>query len=173
MSDETQQARKRVESPPSFFPAAEAPSFCSRPTPVVPANDDLRSFGSLDAEGSGPRAIATPSSRPTVGPGELEPVRVIASDRPTVAPDEVLAQIFERATIGTPVPAPAVSPPDVTVAPTATPRRSRGRALAARALFTVLFGGVLGLLGYAVRPQLMHAVDVVRARVTVQSAPGR
>lgn len=175
MSDESQQARKRAEATPSFFPADEAPSYCSRPTPVVPANDDLRSFGRegvVDAEGSGPRAIGTPSSRPTVGPGELEPVRVIASDRPTVAPDEVLAEIFERATIGTPIPAPGLEPPNVTAPPKMTPR-GRRRALASYALFGVLFGGVLGLLGYAMRPRLVHAVDVVRARVAPLSAPTR
>src|SRR6187399_3250978 len=123
MSDESQQARNRGEATSSFFPP-EAPSYCSRPTPVVPASPDLRSFGreSLDMEGSGPRAIPTPSSRPTVGPGELEPVRVIASDRPTVAPDEVLAEIFERATIGTPIPA-EVKAPNVTAPAAASPRR--------------------------------------------------
>jgi hypothetical protein len=175
MSDESPELRNRAELAVSFFPDAEAPSYCSRPTPVVPPSDDLRSFGreASDVDGSG--LIATPSSRPTAGPGELEPVMAIASDRPTFAPDQVLAEMIERATIGTPIPPPDVTPPTVTP-PTATstsmvvPRRGRGRAWGAYALFTVLFSGVLALLGYALRPTLGHAVDVVRGRVAPPSA---
>src|SRR6185503_16946274 len=98
MGDESEQLPNRAELAISFFPDAEAPSYCSRPTPVVPPNDDLRGFG----RDSGPPA--TPSSRPTAAPGELEPVVTIASDRPTYAPDQVLAEMIERATIGTPIP---------------------------------------------------------------------
>jgi len=177
MTDESQQARNRGEMSPSFFPAAEAPSFCSRRTPVVPPNDDLRSFGleAFDSEGSGPRNVPSPSSRPTMGPGELEPVRGIASDRPTYTPDEVLVEMLERATIGTPVPAPVheVKLPDVAPPARVTTRRGRGRALVSYGLFTVLFGGVLGLLGYAMQPKLLHVMDVVRARVVQPSVPGR
>jgi hypothetical protein len=51
------------------------------------------------------------------------------------------------------------------------PRRVRGRALGAYALFAVLFGGVLVLLGYALRPSLGHVMDTMGGRVAPPSAP--
>ena len=162
MSDDSQQARARIEPASSFFPPAEGPSFCSRPTPVVPASEDLRGFGGehFQQEPSGARAIVTPSSRPTMGPGTLEAYAPISSDRPTLSHDQVMAEMIERATVGTPIPRLPLPPELAAVAP-----RRRGRKLVARALFTVLFGGALALLGYAFQPRIVAAASHVREMV--------
>lgn len=165
MSDDSQQARIRAEAAWSFFPPAESPSFNSRPTPVVPASEDLRG---LEGEHfvhapSGERPVVTPSSRPTVGPGELEAYTPISSDRPTLSHDEIFAEMIERATVATPLPRPPLTP-ELELEPVLP--RSRARTFVARALFTLLFGGVLALLGYAFQPRIAAAVNQVRGLVS-------
>jgi hypothetical protein len=165
MSDDSQQARARSEPVRSFFPPSEPSSFCSRPTPVVPASDDLRDFGFelVAQESSGPHPIATPSSRPTVGPGELEAYTPPASDRPTLSHDEIFTEMLERAMVGAPLassPLPAEPEPMPSLAP-GLPRQ-RGRILLSRALFTLLFGAVVALLGYAFQPRIAQFVHQAR-----------
>lgn len=151
MSDESQQARAQPVA--SFFPP-EAPSFCSRPTPVVPANDDLRGFsGEFPAEESGTRSMASPSSRPTFAPGELEAHALISSSRSSL-PEDVIAEMLHRASVG-----PSVRPldPPESEAPPFVPVNPRRRG-AARVLFAVLFGGAVALFGYAFQPRVAAAL---------------
>ena len=161
-------ARKLTEATDSLFPPDEAASYCSRATPLVPPpSHELRGFGAekLDAHASGTHVIGSPSSRPTVGPGELDPFPYISSDRPTYAPDDVLAEMVERATVGTPIPAPPPLPTAVTVAAAPRPRAS-ARVTFARALFLIGLSASVATLGYAFQPRLAGAVEGLRARVT-------
>jgi len=151
MSDESQQARAQPVA--SFFPP-EAPSFCSRPTPVVPPNDDLRGFGDeFPADESGTRSMASPSSRPTLAPDEVEALALISSSRASI-PEDVLAEMLERASVGPsvrPLESPESEPPPFIPV---NPRR-RG---AARVLFAVLFGGAVALFGFALQPRIAAAL---------------
>ncbi len=157
----------------AFFPSAEAPSFCSRATPVVPARDDLRTFeleralaeasGTLRLPSSSPGA--SPSSRPTYVPDEL--MDPVVESGPIVSistpPCLEVPQPFERPSAPATIPAPprfAVRESDE--AP-AEPPRGRGRAVFARVLFVLLFGGVTSLLGYAFKAPLTDAAHQVRA----------
>jgi hypothetical protein len=152
MSDESQQARARPVA--SFFPP-EAPSFCSRLTPVVPASDDLRGFdGEFSADESGTRSMASPSSRPTVAPDELESLALISASRDPLPDDELMAEMMQMASVG-----PSVRPLDhqVLEAPLFVPVNPRRRGFA-RALFAVLFGGALALFGYAFQPRILAAL---------------
>jgi hypothetical protein len=168
---------RKLPEPTSLFPAAEAPSFCSRQTPVVPPpTDALREWAqeSFPADLSGAYPIPTPSSRPTVGPGELDAFPYVASDhipsdRPTLTADEVLAEMIERATVGTPIPAAHAA---VTLAATPRARRATRRTIVARAVFTLGFGGVLALLGYALQPRLAGALRELGGRAPV-ATPAR
>ena len=112
----------------SVFPP-EPGSFCSRPTPVVPATEELRAMGTRSHppnEGDAPR----PSSRPTASFG----------------PAAGAEQDFWQAAPG---------PNAQSLAPQTRPRpRSRSRALVAKLLFLTLFGGIATLLGYAVKKKL-------------------
>src|SRR5690348_15648119 len=102
-------ARKLASPSDSQFPPDAAASYCSRPTPLVPpASDELRDFGQekFSAHSSGTHVIGSVSSQPTLGAGELDEFPYTDSNRPTYAPDDVLAEMLERATVGTPIPAP-------------------------------------------------------------------
>src|SRR5689334_21726630 len=73
----------------SFFPTAEAPSFCSRQTPLVPARDDLRTFelAHARADASGTQRIpeVSESSRPTYVPDEpMDVIEAMADSGPVV-----------------------------------------------------------------------------------------
>ena len=155
-----------------MFPAAEPTSFCSRPTPVVPANPELCDKG----ESAHEHATERPAARPSAPPGSL-------SDRPTFVPDDYIEPRREsppRVTIEEetapdeplepaslvetplfarrlppplPVPAPAAAARALTVPPSTRHRR----VLFARVLFVVLFGAVASLLSFAFRPELAHA----------------
>jgi hypothetical protein len=163
---------RKLSEPTSVFPAAEAPSFCSRQTPVVPPpTDALREWAeeSFPADMSGAYPIPSPSSRPTVGPGELDAFPYIPSDRPTLTAEDVIAEMIERATVGTPIPAAHAA---VTLAAAPRPRRATRRTIVARAVFTLGFGGVLALLGYALQPRLAGALREVGGRAPV-AAPAR
>jgi hypothetical protein len=72
MSNDPNQVSQSAGRAGSLFPAAEAASFCSRPTPVVPPPDELRSFGSLQPEARISYPQVSPSSRPTYVPEEVE-----------------------------------------------------------------------------------------------------
>jgi hypothetical protein len=98
-----------------------------------------------------------------VGPGELEAFPHIPSDRPTLASDDVLAEMLERATVSTPIPAPIPDPVVAVAAPGR--RRASTRTVVARALFLLGFGGVLALLGYALQPRIAGAVRGLEERV--------
>jgi hypothetical protein len=161
------QLEARTESPHSVFPAAEPASFCSRPTPVVPANPELHA----GAEAAPPSE--RPAARPSTPSGSI-------SDRPTFVPDDYIeprresppsvtieeepaSQPRESARL---LDAPPPSPhPSLPVAPpaaaaravTLAPRTRRRRVYLARALFCVLFGAVGSLLGYAFRSELTQA----------------
>ena len=104
------QSRHRGSAQPvsdSAFPPSEPPSFLSRPTPVVPASEELRALGARSLPPDLGSLVPSPSSRPTasfppavsgarpvpdadeeaptisVAPSEDEPPSF--SDRPTMA----------------------------------------------------------------------------------------
>jgi hypothetical protein len=112
----------------SVFPP-EPGSFCSKPTPVVPASEELRAMGTRSHppnEDGAPR----PSSRPTASFG----------------PAANAEQAFWQAA---PAPDARSLPPEI------RPRsRSRSRAVFSKLLFLMLFGGIATLLGYAVKKKL-------------------
>jgi hypothetical protein len=161
------------------FPAAEPASFCSRPTPVVPANPEL----CADEPSTGERDSVRPAARPSVPSTSI-------SDRPTFVPDDYIEPRLESppsvtfgeeppsdvllapaAPIATPELAPRPMPPPLPIAPatpaahavTLRPRARSPRVLFARVLFVVLFGAVGSLLGYAFRPELAHGLGRLRA----------
>jgi hypothetical protein len=158
----------------SFFPTAEAPSFCSKPTPLVPARDDLRTFdleaARAEASGLQPIPVVSPSSRPTYVPDE--PLEAMLDSGPIVS-------VETPSCLEVPREPEWESKPPTIPAPPRTPQlhlqsppgageelpRARGRAIFARALFVLLFGGAASLLGYAFKPQLTDALNRVHARV--------
>jgi hypothetical protein len=168
----------------SFFPTAEAPSFCSRRTPVVPARDDLRTFelehARADASGAQRIPEVSESSRPTYVPDEpMDVIETMADSGPivTVATPLVLEvpRVADFESKPPTIPAPPLTPSGSAASPrpmeepdpVGLPRR-RGRAIFARVLFLMLFGGVASLLGYAFKPQLADAY--ARAHDAVQLA---
>ncbi len=178
------QLEPRTEAPHSIFPAAEPSSFCSRPTPVVPANLELCAHD----ETTRGHASERPAARPSVPSGSI-------SDRPTYVPEDYIeprresppSLTIEEAAESEPfeiAEAPPTSarriPPPLPVAQPAAearaatlPPRTRGRRVyLARALFFVLFGAVGSLLGYAFRAELAHVVGQAHggahARTAVQ-----
>lgn len=167
MSEGSSSARKLSEPSDSLFPPDEALSYCSRPTPLVPPpSHDLRDFGreKLDAHASGTHVIGSASSRPTVGPGELDAFPYTESNRPTYAPDDVLAEMLQRATVGTPIPAPPPLPTAVTLE--APPRaRASARRVVARSVGMVTLSGLLAFAGYAFQPHLVGAAHGLWTRV--------
>jgi hypothetical protein len=157
----------------SFFPA-EAPSFCSKPTPIVPARDDLRTFdleaARAEASGLQPIPVGSPSSRPTYVPDEpmeaiLESGPIVSVQGPSVlevpsAPDWE----SKPPTIPSAPRTPSLefhSPPE----PVERSSRGSGRTLFARILFVLLFSGVASLLGYAFKPQLTDALTSAQGAV--------
>lgn len=157
MSDESQQAR--AQSVASFFPP-EAPSFCSRPTPVVPPSDDLRGFsGESPFEESGERLLASPSSRPTLAPDEVEALALISASRDELPHEAIMAEMVHMASVGPsvrPLEHPVVEPPGL------VPANPKRRA-AARVLFAVLFGSALALFGYAFQARVSAALHASAA----------
>ena len=153
MSDASQQAR--VGSVASFFPP-EAPSFCSRPTPVVPASNDLRGFsGEYPVAENGERSLVSPSSRPTLAPDEVEALALISASRDSLPHEEIMAEMMHMASVG-----PSVRPlehAEIEALPPLVPSNPRRRN-AARVLFAVLFGGALALFGYAFQPRISAAL---------------
>lgn len=160
-------ARKLSEATDSLFPPDEAPSYCSRPTPLVPPpSPELRDYGreKFSAHASGTHVIGSDSSRPTIGPGELDPFPYTDSNRPTYVPEDVLEEMLERATVGTPIPAPPPLPTAVTIE--APPRRRAStRQVIARSVGLVALSGMLGFAGYAFQPHLAGAAHTLWARV--------
>jgi len=163
-----QQSSRHLRSVPPAFSTEEAPSFCSRQTPVVPASDDLRVL----AMGSVPpapdfeerSASVRPSSRPTLASDELYRAIVGAES----VQDEALSAVVEGATVAPalpvfefpPIGAEPTEPAAIEqVRPALSPRR-----LLARVAFMLLFGGVAALLGYAVEPRLAGLAATVLAR---------
>jgi hypothetical protein len=163
----------------SIFPP-EAPSFCSRPTPVVPARTDLRTFPDEhaaavpDDDTSAPPT--TPSSRPTYVPDDPVALATALAAAPTVEVsfDEAAPLSFTETELASGIVArPTPPPPKLHVAPRlldepAHPEERRSmRPLVSRGLFVLLFGAVVALLGYAFRAQLGSAMSQARARVDV------
>lgn len=162
--------RRRVEPTESLFPDTEAPSFCLRPTPLVPPpSDELRDFGreQLSPDTSGTHLLSRPSSRPTVGPGELPPFPHSPSRAPADTPDDVLIKTLVCATAAIPTPAPPLLA-SASEAPT-RPRRNVRRVVA-RGILLLLIGGLLGLFGYARAPGLASAVHQLQARIAAVAA---
>jgi len=156
-------ARKLSDPVDSLFPPDEPASYCSRPTPLVPPPADELRQEKLDAHSSGTHVIGTPSSRPTLGAGELDAFPYTSSDRPTYAPDDVLAEMLERATVGTPIPAPPLLP--TLIVEPAKKRRPSGRARLARIALLLGLSGSVAALGYTFQPRLAGPVEVLRARI--------
>jgi hypothetical protein len=169
MANDSYQAREDERT--SGFPAHEGPSFCSRPTPVVPLNPHT-----LERESARPRQSTPsvrPSDRPTFVPDDyieprLESPPSVTIDGPTPLEGEDAAASAEAATAA--LPPLSLSPSVVPVPPplpkaetTRAASRSGGRLFFARFLFIVLFGAVGTLLAYAFKPRLAGALEHVRA----------
>jgi len=157
-------AQRRVEPTESLFPDTEGPSFFMRPTPLVPPpSHELRDFGRerLGLHKSGTHPLMRPSSRPTVGPGDLPPFPDSFSLAPVDALDEPHAASRVRAT------APPLSP----IAIEAPTRRRRNvRRVITRGLFLLVIGGLLGLFGDALASRLADPLHQLRARIAVVAA---
>jgi len=155
----------------SVFPPDEAPSLNSRPTPIVPASEELRTLGMRseppglagrearemmitqpdglahshrpEAHSHRPEMVATEPPSPP-GDGQRPSARPTASFGPARAAEQ---DFFEAA----PGPSSYRS-----LAPAALrPRpRSRGRAIFARVLFVMIFAGIATLLGVAIKKKL-------------------
>jgi hypothetical protein len=177
MTNRASTARQNLRSDPPFFPDAEGPSFCSRPTPVVPANDDAQQYPTdYPRKASGEFALGTPSSRPTYCPDDPE-----LNLRRALRSDELLAALLEGATVNPELTPSTATDPGLTsstepselepaAGPLAAPLPESGpvarpRRLAARAVFVVLFGGMLMLLGYTFSPHIAAATQTLRAKV--------
>jgi hypothetical protein len=174
MSDDFHEGREDVLRGNSQFPPIEPKSFCSRPTPVVPARGDLLEFradslrpGTL---GSQPAPAPSPSSRPTLTPEDLGIASPVSG---SFAPEPEASGVVETGSLA---PVSSLAPPAVEVGPivslepglyaAAEPmqrRTRRWRPIFARLLFVILFGGVAGLLGYAFRAQLADALREAQA----------
>jgi hypothetical protein len=174
--DFSEAAIRQSRQGPSLFPAMEPASFCSRPTPIVPPRDDLRNFDASNGEQADGRISlpsVSPSSRPTVAPGDdlLYPT-FDAEERATrpgisLVPDEPLVPVPSHAESSSPVIAlgpvvyvTAPSPPETEEPP--VPVGAPWRRWFARSLFAVLFGAVATLLGYAVKPKAQQLVQELR-----------
>jgi hypothetical protein len=168
MANDPYQARE--EERQSLFPAHEGPSFCSRPTPVVPLNPHA-----LEHESARPRQSTPsvrPSDRPTFVPDdyieprlESPPTVTVEGPTPLDGEDPVAAAAgAPGATTGLSLsPSAAPIPPPLPTADTAPPRaRSGARVFFARLLFVVLFGAVGTLLACAFKPQFAGALERVR-----------
>ncbi len=177
-----------------MFPAEEPASFCSRPTPVVPANPDLgedepreNEPGENESSTPEPPARASvssvrPSDRPTFVPDdyveprlESPPSVTIDGIAPLESGDEAApadSQAFVGLAAAGEHPGPLLLPPLTTALSrldvTAPPRAPRGRLAFARVLFILLFGSVGTLLGYAFKPQVAAALGQMRG---TSSAP--
>jgi hypothetical protein len=107
---------------------------------------------------------ARPSSRPTLASDEI--YRAIIG-RESVE-DEVLSAAVERATVAPALPVidfPSLEADlDEPAALEPVSPASRQRRIVARVAFMLLFGGVAGLLGYAVEPRLVSLAAIVLAR---------
>jgi hypothetical protein len=159
----------------SVFPPEEAPSVNSRPTPLVPASQELRALGmrshppALDSREAREMMITRPD-----GLAHSEPPDVVISvppslpaggerpsSRPTASfgPARHAENAFFEAT---------AAPPNVqSLPPVGRPRhRSRARAIFAKVLFVTIFAGVATLLGFAIKKKLeMKKIDSVSALV--------
>jgi len=152
-------ALERIESD-SIFPPEEAASFCTRPTPVVPASEELRTLGTRSHPPEHGRTTLRPSARPTASFGLASELALIvpADPLPDLAPNRELEPVLEFG----PVLDVASFPPPLRAAP----RRSRVRAIVSKLLFATLFAGVATLFGLALKKKLDtsgHAGDVAEA----------
>jgi hypothetical protein len=179
MSNDSNQVPQPSGARISVFPGAEAASFCSRPTPVVPARDDLKNFDSLKPEPRISYPEVSPSSRPTYVPDEHDypyfgeeaktrsGISLLPGDRITVEPkppasvlpDVPLADPLKPESgpiiaLGPIVALDSLAPSTAPAAAARTPARLPWRRWVARGLFVVLFSGVAGLLGYAFKPHV-------------------
>jgi len=163
--------RKREELTESLFSKDEAPSYCSRPTPLrPPPSDELRDFDSerLATQPSNGGVPATPSSRPTVVPSELPSLPYTASEAPPDTAEVVRADKVDASIALMPIPCPPL-PAAITIEP---PPRRRGNARGAIAwgLFVFGFGWMLGIAGYVFRPRLGVALHELQARLPLLAA---
>ncbi|HYP97213.1 MAG TPA: hypothetical protein VER96_00980 [Polyangiaceae bacterium] len=163
--------RKREEHTESPFSKDEAPSYCSRPTPLrPPPSDELRDFGSerLGTQPSNGGVPSTPSSRPTVVPNELPSLPYTASAAPPDTAKVVRESQVEPPIALMPIPRPP-SPAVITIEP---PPRRRGsaRATIAWGLFVFGFGWMLGIAGYVFRPRLGVALHELQVRLPLLAA---
>ncbi|HEX6274410.1 MAG TPA: hypothetical protein VFZ53_15315 [Polyangiaceae bacterium] len=143
-------ALERIESD-SIFPPEEAGSICTRPTPLVPASDELRTLGTRSHPPEHGRTTLRPSARPTASFGLASELALLGpvDPLPDLAPNRELAPVLDVASF----------PPPLRVAP----RRSRARAIVSKLLFATLFAGVATLFGLALKKKLDtsgHADDV-------------
>jgi hypothetical protein len=166
----------RVEERDSVFPTREGPSFCSRPTPVVPANPEL--IANDERPDAGTHLPSTrPSDRPTFVPDdyvepriESPPVVTVGDPTPLDGSDETFpAELATNRTESGVIPVPAPALVAVAEVPTLKPAEGqsyagsgRGRVYFSRLLFVVLFGAVGTLLGYAFKPQFEGALEQLR-----------
>ena len=128
----------------SLFPP-EPGSICSRPTPVVPASEELKALGTRSHPPRISDHAPRPSSRPTLS-FELGPDAGAALDAELAAPQpETLAR--RESPTRPDLPMPSLPPPR-------GPKRSRVRSLLSKLLFVTLFAGVTWLFGLAAKKKL-------------------
>jgi hypothetical protein len=108
---------------------------CSRPTPVVPASEELKALGTRSLPPGTGDSDPRPSSRPTLS-FELDAQLAPATEQ------------FSREEHPTRPDLPSSRPPR------AAPRRSRARAIVAKLLFVTLFAGVASLFGVVAKKKL-------------------
>lgn len=164
----------RREAPTeSLFSDKEAPSFCLRPTPLLPpSSSQVRAFESEPNTelSSATHALQTRSSpRSTVGLGELLPPSYTAAQAVDVVND-LLAKRRVRARASLPnIQIPLPLPTAITIE-VPTRRLQNVRRIVARGVFLLLLGVLLGFIGYVFRSGFVSALHELRARIAVLTA---
>ena len=159
-------ARQLQAPTESLFSDDEAPTCCSRPTPLLPPpGNELLDFGSEPAiaRSSNTYAIQMPSLPSTLGAGELPPF----PQDPVQAVDMVNGLLAKRRVRGRASPLTPVPPLVVIAIEAPTSRRRKARRVIARRLFVLGFSGLLGVFGYTFRLQLASALHELQASIAV------
>lgn len=149
----------------SVFPPSEPSSLGSRPTPIVPASEELRALGKRSHPPGGvhghppalvvdsePPEVIVHSEPPSEGEGPRPSSRPTASFGPAARPESAAPSAPGEQQFWQAAPQPNV----LSLPPEVLPQRprSRARAIFSKVLFVMLFGGIATLLGYAVKKKI-------------------
>lgn len=185
--------RGRVEPTESLFPDNEAPSFCARPTPLLPPpSSEGHDFDNepITQLSSSTHVIRARSSRPMLGPAELLPPFCTPAQAVDVVNDMLAKRrVRARATLPSIQDIPNLqnipSIEDLQSAPTAqnsaphpkaitieapSPPRWNARRVIARGASLLMVGVLLGFVGYVFGPRLVSGWHELEARITVPTA---